>query len=393
MSRTRRHSCAVVSSSGLFGADDAGRVDQHVDRADLAAHLAQRRLVGHVGGDVGRAADVQGGHGEAVGAQPRGARRAEPARAAGHQGGTGHDSDLTRLVRPRPGRACPRPGARSELPPVRARRRSPSAAPSPHRRADRTAAPRRGARADRPAPGSRCASSAAAQRLAVRRRQSAVRRDRRAARGGGAGAVVIQGTDTIEETAFLLDLLHAGPAGRGDRGDAHPRHGRGRRPGQHPRRRAGGASPELRDPAAWWCSPTRSTPPVRPQGRRHQHHRVHLPSAGPLGRLVEGEPRLLTRPAGRFTVPMAGPPRPCARPGRPGPGRRRRAAAGRGRPVRRAGRGGVRRRARARRHRPGPGRAWPGRSRWCSPPGPAGARCWPASTASPAPSGTCSPAA
>src|SRR5438876_235489 len=34
------------------------------------------------------------------------------------------------------------------------------------------------------------------------------------------------------------------------------------------------------------------------------------PSAGPLGRLVEGEPRLLTRLAGRFTVPVAGPLRP-----------------------------------------------------------------------------------
>ena len=114
MSRTRRHSCAVVSSSGLFAPTMPAELTSTSTGPICAGHLAQRRLVGHVGGDVGRAADVQRGHGEALGAQPRGARRAEPARAAGHQGGTGHDSDLTRLVRLRPGRACPRPASRSE---------------------------------------------------------------------------------------------------------------------------------------------------------------------------------------------------------------------------------------------------------------------------------------
>jgi SulP family sulfate permease len=49
------------------------------------------------------------------------------ARAAGHQGGTGHDSDLTRLVRLWPGRACPRHRT----------------APSPSRRASRRGSRRR----------------------------------------------------------------------------------------------------------------------------------------------------------------------------------------------------------------------------------------------------------
>lgn len=34
------------------------------------------------------------------------------------------------------------------------------------------------------------------------------------------------------------------------------------------------------------------------------------PSAGPIGRVVEGQVRLLTRPVGQFTVPLSGSPRP-----------------------------------------------------------------------------------
>jgi len=83
-SKTLRHSGAVVSRSAC-SPPRCRPVDEHVHGADLAGCPAERRLVGHVRDEVDRPADIQGRHRETFGAQPLSGRRAEPARATGHQ--------------------------------------------------------------------------------------------------------------------------------------------------------------------------------------------------------------------------------------------------------------------------------------------------------------------
>ncbi|MFD7923857.1 asparaginase [Streptomyces sp. NPDC059740] len=121
-----------------------------------------------------------------------------------------------------------------------------------------------------------------------------------AARSAGAGVVVVQGTDTLEETAFLLDLMCAPGApvvltGAMRRPDAAGPDG--------PANLAAALAVAV-DPACHGLGAvTVFGDEIHAARHVRKAHTTALvpfcsPGAGPLGRVVEGRPRLLLRPPG-----------------------------------------------------------------------------------------------